>query len=125
MFKPGDFKDLLSKIKIFIDNPQLIKSFSSNINPPASIEDHAKLIEKTYVDIINERPAVQYKPEDYNFDNLYKMNFTQQFNKEVNLHVAKMLEKAIRLIIPFKKEIEFNFHYAFRIFCQRRRQRFI
>lgn len=105
LFNAGDSKDLYSKIKIFVDNPELIKSFSLDINPPVDIKEHTKLIKKIYTDIIKERPIIEYSPPDYNFENLYRMNFTQQYNKEANLFVAGMLEKVIKQLLFFKKEL--------------------
>lgn len=48
LFRTGDPKDLLKKIKMVIDNPHFISEFQKNIVSPRSITDQSKELEEIY-----------------------------------------------------------------------------
>ena len=51
LFEPANSKDLYEKVKLILDNPQLIEELKANIHPPKSIEENAREVEMLYRDL--------------------------------------------------------------------------
>ena len=55
LVKPGDADDLLTKMKLFVEDRDLIKQFQSNIGMVKTIEENAQELEKIYRGLIAAR----------------------------------------------------------------------
>ena len=55
LFTPGDAKDLLSKINLFIEDRSLLERLRGNIRPVKSIEENAQELEAIYQELIQAR----------------------------------------------------------------------
>jgi glycosyltransferase involved in cell wall biosynthesis len=52
LFTPGDAKDLLSKIRLFVEDRSLLERLRANIGPVKSIEENAQELEAIYQELI-------------------------------------------------------------------------
>lgn len=52
LFEPKNPRDLYGKIMKIIKNPELIEKFKANIEPPKSIDEQAKEIERIYIEVM-------------------------------------------------------------------------
>jgi glycosyltransferase involved in cell wall biosynthesis len=55
LFTPGDAKDLLSKMRLFIEDRSLLERLRANIGPVKSIEENAQELEAIYQELIEAR----------------------------------------------------------------------
>jgi glycosyltransferase involved in cell wall biosynthesis len=55
LFEPGNPNDLYEKMKMFLDNVNLINKFRNEINPPKSIKENAQELEELYKKTLEER----------------------------------------------------------------------